>query len=118
MTKQIRAKKGGEYGANGEFYQGGEFLPSSAFTVKGEFSSNRKAQQWKPRKMEIAPYKWELQPEENSISIYATIAGVFGKVINGKFEINTNEQTLSYFQKTIEEIEELAARWNNGERWM
>jgi hypothetical protein len=118
MEHKTRAAKGGEYGLNGQFYNGGEFLPSSAFTAKGEFSSNRKSQPWKPSKKEVAPYKWEVQPAEGAQSIYGIIAGVFGKVIDGKFQINTNEKTLNYFHKTIEEVEELSARWNNGERWI
>ena len=32
-----RAKPGGEYGLNGEFYQGGQFMPASARTKKGEY---------------------------------------------------------------------------------
>lgn len=34
-----QAKVGGEIGMNGEFYQGGEFLPSSPNTIKGEFAT-------------------------------------------------------------------------------
>lgn len=43
MTNTTRATKGGEYGVNGSFYQGGEFLPTSPNTIKGEFKTEKMA---------------------------------------------------------------------------
>lgn len=34
------AKKGGEIGANGEFYKGGQFVADSEYTVKGKKKKN------------------------------------------------------------------------------
>lgn len=34
-----RAVAGGQFGINGEWYEGGQILPTSEYTVKGEFSS-------------------------------------------------------------------------------
>ena len=33
-TNQLRAKAGGEYGVNGEFYEGGKFIATSPDTIK------------------------------------------------------------------------------------
>lgn len=67
---QKRAKVGGEYGANGEFYEGGKFINTIAENQKKEGSTAKKA-----RKVEIAPYKWEVAPEGKR-SIYQQFAGI------------------------------------------
>lgn len=46
------AKAGGEIGANGEFYKGGQFVADSADTVKGKYLASG------PRKICVEPYKW------------------------------------------------------------
>lgn len=63
-----QAKAGGEIGKNGEFYKGGQFLPSSENTIKG-------AQKTQPPtgKQLIAPYVWEVAPEDGLLAIYARI---------------------------------------------
>lgn len=53
----VRAPKGGIVGVNGEFYNGGEFLPSSPYTSKGEFRRNHDSQ-GRPKKEEVAAFKW------------------------------------------------------------
>lgn len=60
-----QAVKGGEQGLNGEFYKGGQFLPSSEKTVKG-MQNGRKS----TGKREIAPYVWDYAPAEDMLSIY------------------------------------------------
>ena len=107
---QKRAAKGGEVGTNGDFYEGGKFLPSTE-KPKG-----------KPRKrgsgkQEIAPYVWEVAPEGKS-SIYRRLAGNFARFINGKMVVCVNPTTLAYFGTTEYEIASLVDRWNAGERWM
>ena len=113
MTQE-RAKRGGEVGRNGEFYQGGEFLPST------ELASQPKGARkpFKPGKRQIAPYVWEFQPYEGAQSIYTLFAGVFGKVTNGVMVVSCSDQTVAYFKTTLAEVEAMAARWNNGERWI
>lgn len=49
-----QAKRGGEYGVNGEFYQGGEFLPSSPNTIKGEFTRQQVKAQKKQANLEAS----------------------------------------------------------------
>lgn len=45
-TDQRRAKAGGEYGANGEWYEGGKFIATKEDTIK------------------VAPMRYEITPEE------------------------------------------------------
>ena len=107
-----RAKKGGELGANGEWYEGGKFLNT--------IPENRKREGSQPKgsgKSEIEPFVWSVGPD-GMVSIYRQLAGVFGKVVNGVMVVSTSQQTLNYFGRTIEEVDSLAARWNAGERWL
>lgn len=67
-TKNNQAPAGGELGMNGEFYQGGQFMPSSAQTVKGSIKIPQGS-----GKKEIAPYIYELAPADDMLSIYDRI---------------------------------------------
>lgn len=120
MTVATRAEKGGQHGVNGAFYEGGQFLPSSPTTVKGEFSRTKATQQAKPRKQEIAPYKWEVSEQT---SIWAMVNGwcKFHKTgysketgAQGWLEVVSGGYNGSHWEAN----QELADRWNNGERWM
>jgi len=55
-----QAKAGGEYGLNGEFYRGGQFMPSSAFTEKGKYKVQKT--RGTGRQL-IAPGEFALPPE-------------------------------------------------------
>jgi len=111
-----RAQAGGEIGINGDHYEGGQFLPSSPMTIKGEMkrTNGRKGS----RKMEVAPYKWEVAPD-NMTSIFTLIGGSVAKYNrnNGKMEYLNNEQAESYFNWTNEEVQELIEKFNTGEKW-
>lgn len=108
-----RAKKGGEMGANGEWYEGGKFLNTVPENAKREGSVKAK-----PRKIEIEPYKWVLAPEGKFASLYSRFAGVFGKIIDGKAVVLCSDQTLAYFRTTREEAQIMADRYNAGERYL
>lgn len=113
MPTTKRAAKGGEYGANGEWYEGGKFINTIPENAKKEGSVKAK-----PRKVEIAPYIWEVTDKQ---SIYRQIAGIYGKVINGVFVLRTDDrlqQTLEYYGRTLAEVETLIARYNAGERYL
>ena len=112
QTTTKRAAKGGEIGANGEWYEGGKFINTVPENAKKEGSHRRK-----PSKVEIAPYEWALQPEGKR-SIYRVFAGIFGKVVNGRLEVLCNDQVLAYTGTSREAAQALADRWNAGERWM
>jgi hypothetical protein len=64
-----RAQAGGEQGINGEWYDGGQFLPSSENTVKGVIQVTIR----KGAKKEVAPYVWQPAPADDTASIYACI---------------------------------------------
>lgn len=106
---QQRAKIGGEIGVNGEFYEGGKFLPSTE-KPKGKPVKRGSG------KVEIEPYKWEVAPEGQR-SIYRRLAGIYGKVINGVMVLDINPVTLAYCGDSEEWVKQLADRYNAGERW-
>jgi hypothetical protein len=114
-----KARAGGQYGRNGEFYQGGQFLPSSERTIKGEFGNSSKTKKARVRRVEIAPREWAEAPEGKR-SIWKTVAGTFAKYDwdTGNLVLNTNAQMLTYFDTTEAEVQDLVDRWNAGERWM
>lgn len=109
----IRAIKGGEIGMNGEHYEGGQFLPN---TTLGKMQKSSKASGG--RKVEIAPYTWEVAPEGKK-GIYRQIAGTvaqwetFGTSFR-PFWPYLSQQS----QETQERAIDLIGRWNTGERWM
>ena len=107
-----RARKGGEFGANGEWYEGGKFINTIPENSKREGGANRSS-----GKQEVAPYVWEVAPDGKR-SLYRQFAGVFGKVINGVAVLDCSEQTLNYFSVTRDEAKCLIDRWNAGERWV
>jgi hypothetical protein len=61
-----QAKTGGETGANGEFYKGGQFIAENENTVKGATIP-------KGTKKSVAPYVWAESPADDMLSIYVRI---------------------------------------------
>jgi hypothetical protein len=109
----MRAKTGGETGMNGEQYKGGQFLPNTALP-----KMQNKAKATGSKKQEIAPYVWEAAPEGKQ-SVYRTYNVVWQWEVRGKtFKAIDNEKTLAYFCIAKEKAQEMADKWNNGERWM
>jgi len=111
---QGRARKGGEIGTNGEFYEGGKFLPSTEMPKRT--GSERKAS---TGKQEIANYTWEVPPTPEHKSIFTRIAGkVAGwKVWNQELHFAGTDNSLAYAGLTREQADDLIYRWNHGERW-
>lgn len=107
-----RATKGGEIGMNGERYEGGQFLPNTTLPKQ-----ETKARTQGSRKVEIAPYVWEV-PQDGQVSIYRQIAGIYGKIVGGTFVMSASDTTIAYYGKTRGEVERLINRWNAGERWV
>jgi hypothetical protein len=107
-----RAAAGGEFGANGEWYEGGKFIN----TVPENSKRNGTAKRGQG-KQEIAPYVWEVAPEEGMISLYRQFAGVFGIVIDGVAVVRCSQHTMNYYGKNIDQINDMITRWNAGERW-
>ena len=103
-----RAQKGGEIGTNGEFYEGGKFLPSTTLP-KREGSASKKA----THKVEIEPYVWVECPEGKR-SIYRQLSGIHKYNRQTKtFSINPDINP-NYMPNGPELIE----KYNNGERFI
>jgi hypothetical protein len=108
-----RAAKGGETGVNGEFYEGGKFLPSTD-RAKG------KPVPRKVGKVQVEPYVWVIPTDERRplfrhLGLYLNWAD--------RFDISKGVVPFAPYvnsclcDKTWDEVRALAARWNAGERW-
>jgi len=113
----MQAPKGGTTGLNGEFYEGGQFLPESSQTVKGENKRSQKPAQ--ARKQEIAPYKWVSSDKD---SIWGSVSNVCKFHKTGYSKENGAEGHLELVGKwpaaARQQFQSLITRWNNGERWV
>lgn len=112
-----RATKGGEFGANGEWYEGGKFINTVAENRKKEGSTKGKA-----RKMQFAPYQWGFAPEGKSFAIF-TMVGAQAQWIdryNPELGICPNAAGVAYYGDEFHgvKVAELCDRFNAGERWM
>lgn len=113
MTTKPRAPKGGTIGANGDFYEGGKFLPTTEKPKR--HGSHPKG----TGKQEIEPYVWQVAPEPGLRSIFRAIAGVFGRLDReGKtFVFDCSDQTMAYYRLNEQHCRSLIERYNRGERW-
>lgn len=109
-AQQQRAVKGGEVGTNGEFYEGGKFLPN---TGKPKGTPRRGT-----GKVQIAPYVWEVAPEGMK-SIWGAVSAVdgCGFMVRDQMHLMPDSQ-IAYFGGGKERVRGLARRWLAGERWM
>jgi len=113
-----RAKKGGEVGVNGEWYEGGKFI---ANTDRPKGRPRRRG----TGRMEIEPYKWEVPPAEGLVAIYPNIsvgyfaydreANKFGEIIN---EVALGYSHANDGADVAAHRVDLRDRYNAGERWM
>lgn len=114
-TTTKRAAKGGEYGANGEWYEGGKFINTVAENRKKEGSAKSR-----PRKVQIEPFVWVVDDRRPLFAIVGT----------GAEYIDRNEwqkgirpyapafrDGVMYNGTTIEEVQAICDRFNAGERF-
>ena len=73
LTMAHHAKQGGEIGANGSFYKGGQFVNDSGVEEK---RAARERAKILSRKQEVAPYVWECPPSVDAQSAFKVAAGV------------------------------------------
>ena len=110
---KFRADKGGELGVNGEWYEGGQFLPS---TTLPKMQKQQGKKYNKTHKIEIEPYKWvEANKADSSIM---TQFGIFMIIDweNGIAKPTYNQNAYAHYGKTNEQIEKVCERFNGGER--
>jgi hypothetical protein len=98
MATATRAKAGGEVGMNGEFYAGGTFLPN---TKLGKMSLSKPAGN--------RPARTILDQVFGLVAVDSTYAPTFAKV-------TANDQALAYYGFTRQQVEDIVARFNAGER--
>jgi hypothetical protein len=98
-TSQPRAKTGGEYGPNGEWYNGGAFIATSEMPKR----ERHKAAQAATRKVQVRPYVWVV-PEPHQIPIHPFIWS--GSVLN-EYTGELNHTYIEYAGLTQEDIGEI-----------
>jgi len=113
-----QAKKGGQVGLNGEFYTGGQFLPSSERTEKGLLGTQTKTAK-KPFMQEVAPFLREVKPEGMQ-SIFVIVSGKFGKYNHQTKQLDyaNNKTAENYFNTKEEIVLKLIALYNSGQKWV
>ena len=106
---QRRAKKGGEYGVNGEWYEGGTWIANT--------EKPKKPGSYKPTgRQEIAPFVWE-KPEEGMRSLYEKYRQTWEKRQDGMMKCR--DLPVSYWgAEYLSESQKMAEKWNKGERWI
>ena len=105
MTRQRRAKTGGEIGANGEEYKGGQFI---ANTDKPKSKPVKKS-----GKQCIELYKWEV-PAEGMWSVWDRILHAFG----GWEDYSTKKKIIVHPQYENTPSGKMVELWNKGQRWL
>jgi hypothetical protein len=110
---KTRANKGGEIGANGEFYKGGRFINTIAENAKKEGSKPRK-----PRKVQIAPYVWVVSDAAPLFGMVGTVAGYIDRS-NPALGIKPDAAGVAYYGDDYHgrTVAEQCDRYNAGERW-
>lgn len=115
-TAQTRAAKGGEFGANGEWYEGGKFINTVANNPKKRVIT----QPSKACKEKVAPYTFEVSPAPGLRAIYSRLVGFVAHHDGDQLVMRTDagfDDSLAYLGLTREWSVDMIARWNAGERW-
>lgn len=107
-----KAKKGGQTGINGQQYKGGQFLPASKHTVKGQQRAGKAST--RPRSDLTEPGKIEMLPPGKK-AIFGTIRA-FVHVENGTMAITASDHSLSAYGYTRDSMQTLVDQYNTGER--
>lgn len=114
-TNQQRAKKGGELGANGEWYEGGKFINTIPENAK-EYGSVTA----KPRKVQIEPYVWVLSDRKPLFQIVGTGA-VYIDRYKPELGIMPYEPAFEFTGlcggRTKADVQAICDRFNAGERF-
>ena len=110
MTAQNRAPIGGIVGVNGEFYEGGKFIPST------DQAKRKGSKPSKPSKVETAPYEWQLSREdEGLVAIYSRVGHLCDKSVT---RIAVSDTALDYSQVSAEQVETYLRLYGQGYRFI
>lgn len=123
-----QAKAGGEIGANGEAYKGGQFIAEHPDTEKGRKRPTSRG------KKQIAPYVWELPPSPAHFPLMDLAWGIGSKWVEFGVTIQWDDEEAQRIawnmwrssldakhdmaQGFIVDRLEMIARYNRGERWL
>lgn len=109
-----RAKKGGELGANGEWYEGGKFI-----NTVPENGKRQKAKVKATGKQEFESYKWAVAPAEGQKAIFRLLAGIeMPDRVNGGFIFNGELRGFYADAEHVAQRKEWIALFNAGVRWI
>lgn len=107
-----RAKAGGQFGANGEWYEGGKFI-----NTVPENSKNQAPKKRGSGKQEIEPCKWEVAPE-GKMSLYRQLAGVERFDFTAmQFSLNPGLRSEYATPEAVAKRQSKIAAFNSGVRW-
>jgi len=112
-----RAKAGGEFGANGEWYEGGKFINTVAENAKRAAKEAKKA----TRKQEVENYKWEIAPIAGQRALYPMLSGMEisnRDRVNPQFTFNPDLRGDLATAEYIAVRKARIAAFNAGERWV
>ncbi len=107
-----KAKKGGQAGVNGQQYKGGQFLPASKHTVKGQYRAGKASV--KSHSALTEPGKIDVIPPGTK-AIFGTIRA-FVQIENGTMAITASDHSLSAYGYTRDSMQALVDQYNTGER--
>lgn len=110
-TTRSRAPKGGTIAKNGEFYEGGKWLPSTTNPKRAGHGHKATGRQ------EIEPYVWAEPPAPGARAILRRWAEFAQGWRSGPLTPFYRPQVYEYYGVTLEQVQEICRRWNAGERW-
>lgn len=112
-----RAPKGGAFGANGEWYEGGKFINSVPTNRKKEGSVASK-----PRKIEIEPYLWIVSDRRSIYTFLACGVAKYDRAhktftpVLGLFD--NDKKFWDFGGISLDRCEALCEAYNNGKRFL
>lgn len=113
--KGRRAKPGGERGLNGEWYNGGQFMPASAFTIKGAMKVGAGK---RTKKQQLVEPGTLAETPDGKQSIYSALKEFVAEDGNKlRLKDLPPEAFDAHFRYGKPEAQELANRYNEGQRF-
>ena len=117
MSTTKRAAKGGEFGANGEWYEGGKFINTIPENQKKE-GGRRPA---KARNVQVGPFRWESN-DGTRVAIFGMVGAQAEYVdrYNVAAGIRPSAAGVAYYGDEYHghKVADLCERYNAGELWV